>query len=153
MELIIAKMEPEDILRTAWLERQIFSMPWSEKSFEESLRSKDALYLTAKAGGTLAGYCGFYQSFEEADIMNVAVAREFRRQGVAYRMLCALMELGRERGILRYTLEVRAGNQAALHLYEKLGFKSVGIRRGFYEKPREDAVIMWTDDAGSARPF
>ncbi len=147
MEIEIRKMELEDIPRVAELERRIFSMPWSTQSFETFLQSKDALYLTAKKDGVLAGYCGFFQSFDEADIMNVAVREEFRGQGIAYRMLCRLMELGRKRGILRYTLEVRAGNETALHLYEKLGFKSAGIRKGFYEKPREDAVIMWTDGA------
>ncbi len=146
MEIIIEKMGLNDIPQVAELERQIFSMPWSEKSFETFLRSKDVLYLTAKKNEVLAGYCGFFQSFDEADIMNVAVREEFRGQGIACRMLSELMELGRNRGILRYTLEVRAGNEAALHLYEKLGFKSVGIRKGFYEKPREDAVIMWTDN-------
>lgn len=146
MELVIEKMEQADIPQVAELERQIFSMPWSEQSFETMLRSKDTLYLVAKKDGILAGYCGFFQSFDEADVMNVAVREEFRSQGVAYRMLSELMELGRRRGVLRYTLEVRAGNKAAVHLYEKLGFKSVGIRKGFYEKPREDAVIMWTDN-------
>lgn len=146
MEIIIEKMGMSDVPRVTELERQIFSMPWSAQSFETSLRSKDVLYLTAKADGALAGYCGFFQSFDEADIMNVAVREKFRGQGIAYRMLRELMELGRDRGILRYTLEVRAGNKTAIHLYEKLGFKSVGIRKGFYEKPREDAVIMWTDE-------
>lgn len=147
MEIIIEKMGLNDIPQVAELERQIFSMPWSEQSFAASLRSEDFLYLTVKIDGILAGYCGFFQSFDEADVMNVAVREKFRGQGIAYRMLRELMELGRARGILRYTLEVRAGNEAALHLYEKLGFKSVGIRKRFYEKPREDAVIMWTDEA------
>lgn len=61
-------------------------------------------------------------------------------------MLAELMRLGRERGVLRYTLEVRTGNAAAVHLYEKLGFVSAGIRKNFYERPREDALIMWTDE-------
>ena len=119
-------------------------MPWSENGFLCSLRSPDALYLTVRQGGKLLGYCGFLQSFDEADVMNVAVAPDFRGRGIAGQMLRELMERGRARGILRYTLEVRQSNAAAIHLYEKLGFVSVGIRKNFYEKPIESAVIMWT---------
>ena len=143
-DILISEMMPEDIPEVAALERQTFSVPWSENGFLTSLQSPDTLYLTVRQEGRLAGYCGLLQSFDEADIMNVAVAPEFRNRGVGRRMLSALMDRGRKRGILRYTLEVRQSNAAALHLYEKLGFVSVGIRKNFYEKPTESAVIMWT---------
>lgn len=139
----ISEMTPEDIPEVAALERQVFSVPWSENGFLSSLRSPDSLYLTVRQEGRLAGYCGFLQSFDEADIMNVAVAPELRNRGIGLRMLEELMRRGRGRGVLRYTLEVRQSNAAAIHLYEKLGFVSVGIRRDFYEKPIESAVIMW----------
>ena len=92
----------------------------------------------------MIGYCGLLRSFDEADVMNVAVAPDFRNRGVGRRMLQELMRRGTGRGIRRYTLEVRQSNDAAIHLYEKLGFASVGIRKNFYEKPTEAAVIMWT---------
>lgn len=145
MTLQIAAMEPQDAAEAAELERRIFTMPWSEQGFLSSLRSPDTLYLAVRRDGALVGYCGFLQSFDEADITNVAVAQEARGCGVAHRMLLELMERGRARGVLRYTLEVRVSNEAAIHLYEKLGFHSVGIRKNFYEKPLEDAQIMWTD--------
>lgn len=148
MHLEIAPMVPGDVPEAAALERQIFSMPWSENGFLASLRSPDTLYLAARLDGKLIGYCGFLQSFEEADITNAAVSAEHRGRGVGRRMLQELMERGRERGVLRYTLEVRAGNAPAIHLYRELGFASVGIRKGFYERPREDAVIMWTGEDG-----
>ena len=143
--LEIKKMLPEDAAAVAVIERMIFSQPWSEKGFLDSLESPDTLYLVVKVQGVIVGYCGLLQSFEEADITNVAVHPEWRGRGIAYRMLQTLMEQGKTRGIERYTLEVRVSNASAIHVYEKLGFTSVGIRKNFYDMPREDAVIMWTE--------
>ncbi len=145
MRIELSEMTAQDVSEVASLERQIFTAPWSENGFLSSLRSQDTLYLIARGEGRLLGYCGFLQSFDEADITNVAVAPGERGRGVAYEMLSELMRRGRSRGIMRYTLEVRVGNAAAVHLYQKLGFVSVGIRKNFYEKPREDALIMWTE--------
>ena len=144
MEWKIEKMQPEDIKEVAQIENRIFTLPWSEQGFLASLQSEDTLYLVVRKEGRVAGYCGLLQSFDEADITNVAVAEEARGAGIGFAMLSELMRLGKERGIARYTLEVRASNAAALHLYEKLGFQSVGIRKNFYDRPKEDAVIMWT---------
>lgn len=144
MKIEIREMLPEDLPQVAMLEQEIFTQPWSEKSFAVSLASEDTGYVTAWADGIFAGYSGYLRSFEEADITNVAVSEEFRGKGIGYKMLLCLMEAGRKKGIERYTLEVRIGNAAAIHLYEKLGFERVGVRPGFYEKPKEDALIMWT---------
>lgn len=144
-EFVISEMHPEDVGEAAAIERMIFSIPWSENGFLFSLQSQDTLYLTVKTKEKLIAYCGLLQSFDEADITNVAVHPDYRGQGIGNAMLAELMKKGRGRGISRYTLEVRAGNAPAIHLYEKLGFKSVGVRKNFYEKPREDAVIMWTE--------
>lgn len=144
MEWQIRKMKEADIEAVAGIERRIFSMPWTEQGFRSSLNSEDTLYLVVDNEDQILGYCGFLQSFDEADITNVAVAPEMRNSGIGFAMLTELMQQGRTRGIERYTLEVRAGNAAAIHLYEKLGFESVGIRKNFYDKPKEDAVIMWT---------
>jgi ribosomal-protein-alanine N-acetyltransferase len=144
MKLEIMEMTPEDVAEVAALEAQIFSMPWTSQGFLDILRLPDSLYLTVRLNGRLIGYCGLLQSFDEADITNVAVTEQARGQGVGREMLLKLMRLGKERGISRYTLEVRAGNVAAIHLYQKLGFESAGVRKNFYERPTEDAVIMWT---------
>lgn len=140
----IEEMKAEDIGEVAAIERQIFSMPWSEQGFLSSLQSEDTLYLVVRKENRVIGYCGLLQSFDEADITNVAVSADVRNCGVAFAMLSELMARGKKRGIARFTLEVRAGNNAALRLYEKLGFEAVGIRKNFYERPKEDAVIMWT---------
>lgn len=136
-------MEERDLDRVVQIEEENFSVPWSRKSFLDSLVLSHTLYVVAEQQGQIAGYCGCYQILEEAEIVNVAVDKAFRRRGVGRQMLEELMRLGKERGSFAYTLEVRAGNVPAIHLYESLGFVSFGIRRNFYEKPKEDAVIMW----------
>ena len=141
----IEQMNPEDAAEAAAIEAGIFSMPWSENGFRTSVLSRDTLYLCVRDGDSMIAYCGFLQSFDEADITNVAVREEYRAQGVGRAMLEALMEGGKERGISRFTLEVRVSNTSALHLYESLGFVSAGIRRNFYDLPKEDAVIMWKE--------
>lgn len=137
-------MQPQDVREVALLEKEIFTMPWSENGFLTSLQSEDTLYLVVRRKHELIGYCGFLQSFDEADIMNVAVSPAYRGKGVGYAMLAELMRRGRERGVARYTLEVRTGNVSAIRLYHRLGFEDAGIRKNFYEKPHEDALIMWT---------
>ena len=107
------------------------------------MRQKETIYLVAYEKEILAEYCGLLQSFDEADITNVAVVEKFRGKGVATELLEQLFLRGYERGIENFTLEVRVGNAPAIHLYEKLGFERSGIRPNFYEKPKEDALIMW----------
>lgn len=142
-ELLVRPMETEDVSRVAELEREIFSMPWSEKAFLEEVERQDRLFAVVYQGEQLAGYMGLIPSFEEADITNVAVSPLLRRRGIAEHMLSVVLQWGRESGINAFTLEVRAGNGAAVALYEKMGFVCEGRRKNFYEKPREDALIMW----------
>ena len=91
-------------------------------------------------------YCGAYISFEEADISNVAVKKNFRRKNVAENMLNKLFYECGKKGVSDITLEVRETNVSAISLYEKLGFEEAGIRKNFYEKPVENALIMWKHD-------
>ena len=144
--ITIRKMLPDDLVQVAEIERQCFSEPWSREGFASSLASTDTLYLAALEEEQVIGYCGLLRSFEEADITNVAVREDRRNQGIAGRLLKKLMEQGHGLGIERFTLEVRVSNLVAIHLYESLGFEAAGIRRGFYSKPTEDALIMWTKD-------
>ena len=96
-----------------------------------------------KKENILIGYIGVWQSFEEADITNVAVTLEERRKGVGYLLLERAIEEALYRGITALTLEVRESNQAAIRLYQRFGFLTEGIRPNYYEKPKENAVIMW----------
>ena len=90
----------------------------------------------------LAGCCGVWLSFEEGEIMNVAVRKEYRRKGVAGRLMKELLSRAEKRGAARFILEVREGNLPAIRLYESLGFLHAGRRRNFYSDPAEDALIM-----------
>ena len=145
--MIIREMTVEDAAAAVALEKECFSMPWSQKIYETTLANKDTLYLLAEEdtpdGKVLVGMCGLQNILGEADISNVAVKKEFRRQGIAEKLLGQLLEEGRKSGIYAFTLEVRSSNEAAIKLYEKFGFVTEGIRKRFYEKPVEDALIMW----------
>lgn len=140
----IRRMKREDIPEAAALEKQCFSMPWSEQAYLSTLADESALYLVAVSGdGKPVGVCGMLNILGEGDISNVMVSEAFRRRGIAEEMMKELLEQGRKQGILSFTLEVRASNKAAIRLYEKFGFVTEGRRKNFYERPREDALIMW----------
>lgn len=143
-EVKIRSMTLKDVPAAAALERACFSEPWSENAYLSTLANENAVYLAAeKEDGALVGICGLLDILGEGDISNVAVEECFRRQKIAERMLAELLKRGKERGITAFTLEVRASNEAAIRLYEKFGFVSEGRRKNFYEKPREDALILW----------
>lgn len=136
-------MREEDLEQVEAIEQATFSSPWSLESFRKAMETCGNLYVTALWDDRVAGYCGLWRSFEEGDITNVAVDEAFRQRGIGRKMLSFLMEAAEKEGVTQFTLEVRRSNAAALHLYENLGFVSEGIRKNFYEKPTEDAVIMW----------
>ena len=118
-------------------------MPWSADSFLEMINKEDARYYVAERDGQLVGGCGVLMIAGEGNITNVVIAPEARNEGIGTGMLRHLMAEGDKEGLCAYTLEVRVSNAAAIHVYEKLGFVSAGIRPGFYEKPAEDAMIFW----------
>lgn len=143
-EINIRRMTGEDISAAAALERECFSQPWSENAYLSALANENALYLAAEtADGSLVGMCGLLDILGEGDLSNVAVKACFRRQGIAERMLAELLLEGKKRGVTAFTLEVRASNEAAIRLYEKCGFVCEGRRKNFYQKPKEDALILW----------
>lgn len=141
--LQIVELCREDLDQVSKIEAECFSMPWSRKSLEEVLDNPRAFYVTAREEGNIIGYCGAYVVLDEADINQVAVVQSYRGQGVGRKMMHALLERLKQTGVKAVTLEVRAGNQPAIALYEALGFQTEGIRKNFYEKPVEDALIMW----------
>lgn len=141
--IVIRKMQEQDLEQVSRLEAENFSMPWSVDSFREMVSHPDALYLVAVDRGNVCGTCGVRNISGEGEITNVVIREEYRGSGLAQKMLLDLLGQGEKMGITAYTLEVRKSNTVAIHVYEKLGFVSEGIRPHFYEKPDEDAVIMW----------
>lgn len=146
--IIYRNMIQEDIEQMVLIENEIFSRPWTKENFQDSLGLKDTIFIVAqeKESGEIVGYCGCYQSFDEGNITNVAVKKSARRQGIAKGMLEEVLKIGRSRDICNFVLEVRVSNLPAITLYEKMGFKTVGIRKDFYVDPLENAWVMLLED-------
>ena len=138
----IIKMEATHVSQVAELEALCFSDPWSEKSVASELTNPLSCWLVAVEDDRLAGYVGSQTVMEETDMMNVAVHPDFRRRGIAEDLVVALIEELKKRQSHCLTLEVRASNEPAKNLYEKLGFNQIGRRLKYYRNPREDALIL-----------
>lgn len=138
----IIRMTEAEVPQVAAIEAEVFTCPWSEKGFLDTLYQDNVRFYLAVEGNTVLGYCGIYMAADEGEITNVAVKPEFRRCHIADEMLQALLSDSEAEGIWHIYLEVRVSNAAAIGLYEKHGFTRKGIRKNFYEKPQEDAYVM-----------
>lgn len=138
----ILRMNETHVAQVAELEKICFSDPWSENSVASELKNPLSLWLVAMEGERLAGYIGSQSVEGEADMMNVAVHPDFRRQGVGQALIVALVENLKNNGVRSLTLEVRASNEGAIALYEKLDFAEIGRRPHYYRHPKEDALIL-----------
>ena len=145
MKYEILPMQARHVPQIAALERLCFSDPWNEAAVGGELEIPLSLWLVAEQGDTLLGYIGSQSVPPEADMMNLAVAPEARRQGIAEALVHALEAALREKGTESLTLEVRVSNLPARTLYEKLGFEPVGLRKNYYFHPKEDACILRKD--------
>ena len=143
MQIVVRMLRAEDIKPLARIEAETFSMPWSENAFRELLERPYCSYFVALAEDQVVGGAGCINLCGEMNIDNVVVAQSHRNQGIGQLLLQELIAAGEKEGVRAFTLEVRVSNAAAIHLYEKNGFRSEGIRPRFYEKPTEDAMIMW----------
>ena len=165
MSYTIRRMREEDIPQVVEIEKIAFSRPWTKSIFKAVLLLPYAAYYVAVEDGEtgadavntvltgqesaefvpgkIVGVCGVKKIFEEGDSSNVAVHPDYRGRGISRKMLEVLMREACEDGVQAFTLEVRAGNEIAVNLYESLGFCTEGIRPRFYEDPVEDGLIMW----------
>lgn len=141
MAITIIPMAERHVVAIAALEAQCFSDPWSEASLAEELDNSHAVFYVATDGERVLGYAGMHHIGDEGYIDNVAVSPDARRRGIARQLMSTLERYGRDNGLYRLTLEVRASNVAALALYEGAGYVCDGVRPSFYRKPTEDAVI------------
>ena len=146
---MIRRMRESDLEGAARLEKRYFSVTWTREQLGESLQSGQYLFLVAEENGQVAGYAGLLRVMDEGDVTNVVVDEAYRGKGLGTRLMAALLEEGRGCGMKEFTLEVRVSNQRAIRLYESLGFVQEGIRKRFYERPVEDALIMWKRDQGA----
>ncbi len=141
--IVIRKMQREDLPEVCEIEKDNFSLPWSEKSFLDSMERCDTVFLVAVIGEEVAGYLGCYCVAGEGEITNVAVKSSHRRQGFGGKLLEKLYVDAAALNTKEFFLEVRESNTSAIALYSSQGFVKEGIRKNFYEMPVENAVIMW----------
>ena len=152
--MLFRPMVSEDALAASYVEDHCFSAPWSERVYRETIEQEYSFYMAAvleeddltgipgEYAGQIVATCGAVNILGEGDISNVAVLAPYRRQGLAGHLMELFLEEEKSRGVETFVLEVRASNEGAISLYTKFGFETVGCRRGFYEDPKEDALIM-----------
>lgn len=141
--LTIVPMTPDDLSAVMAIETVSFTVPWTEEDFRAMLAQPQTVMLCAKnAEGTICGYVGYMGVMETGDILNVAVHPDFRRQNIGRLLMQAAHSDAAERGVEDMLLEVRESNRAARNLYTALGYEEIAVRRNYYRKPLENAVIM-----------
>jgi ribosomal-protein-alanine N-acetyltransferase len=147
MMIDFRKLKLRDLSSIEEIERSSYPTPWSRSMFAGELAKPSSICLGAldTERNELVGYLIISRYVDAWHVMNVAVAEPYRRRGIASGLMERLFEDTSRDGRRGYTLEVRVSNEAAIRLYERLGFKARGIRRGYYTDNREDALIMWKD--------
>ena len=143
----LRRLELRDLAEIEEIERSSYPTPWSRSMFASELSKPSSLCLGAVDPETsrLVGYLVISRYVDAWHVMNVAVRPDYRRHGVASMLMHRLFDLTAGRSRRGYTLEVRVSNTGAIKLYERLGFRARGVRRGYYTDNREDALIMWKD--------
>jgi ribosomal-protein-alanine N-acetyltransferase len=133
------------------IEEASFTNPWTREMYLAELENPGVsfCFLANDAAGHPIGFCSFWRVLDELHINNLAVVPERRRTGVASALLTFVLEEGARLGARRATLEVRRSNDAARYLYEQFGFTVAGVRRAYYTRPVEDALVLWREDLGT----
>ena len=138
----IRQMQLDDLEQVMEIENENFSVPWTETGFFTFLIREDTLFLVAQEEEKILGYCGVVMVQDEGDITNVAVKKNRQNQGVGKKLMEELVKYTEQEGVTRLFLEVRASNEPAIHLYQNMRFVQTGIRKNYYEEPREDGIMM-----------
>lgn len=145
-DVVMRPMLLDDIPDILIIEHESFTLPWSSEAFRNELtHNQFARYLVMEKDGKPVGYAGMWTVLDEAHVTNIAIRTAYRGQGLGELLLRRMMSYAWELGMIRITLEVRVSNHVAQSLYEKLGFRGIGLRKGYYSDNGEDALIMWAD--------
>jgi ribosomal-protein-alanine N-acetyltransferase len=146
----VEPMTVADLPEVQAIEHASFSTPWPPNAYRSELETNRlAHYLVARLDGRVVGFAGVWLMVDEAHITTFAVAPDARRRRIGERLLLAVLELARDRRANEATLEVRLSNLPARRLYEKYGFRPVGLRPRYYSDNNEDALIMTTEPLAS----
>ena len=137
------------------VEAETFTNPWTKEMYVWELQNRAVCHIFVVRTPTLpvAGFCAFWLVLEEIHINNVAVLPALRGQGIGTQLMRRVFDEARRLGATRATLEVRASNEGARRLYERLGFYVAGVRPSYYTNPVEDALILWRDEASRPDPL
>jgi ribosomal-protein-alanine N-acetyltransferase len=145
----VREMTAGDVPAVRALEVASFDEPWSERVLRDELEAPGRSYVVAEDPvGRVVGYAGLMVAAGEAHVMTIAVEPEHRGRGIGTRLMLAVTRSGLDAGAEHLTLEVRDSNERALRLYERFGFRPVGMRRNYYRDG--DAVVMWALDIADA---
>lgn len=145
----ISSLEERHLKDVVAIENESQSCPWSEQSFRNELVQDHGIFIVAELGTEIIGFAGQWIIIDEAHIITVAIKDSHRRKGHAETLIRELLLRAQDRGATCATLEVRAGNQPAIGLYEKMGFRTTGSRKNYYPDNKEDALIMWLYELNS----
>jgi ribosomal-protein-alanine N-acetyltransferase len=152
LKMMLDAMRLEDLEQVQRIELASFSTPWPSNAYRSELETNRlASYLVARIDGRIVGYGGMWLMVDEAHITTFAIHPGWRRQGIGERLLLAFLDLARDRHAREATLEVRLSNLPARRLYEKYGFRPVGLRPRYYSDNNEDALIMTTEPLSDPR--
>ncbi|MBR6308705.1 MAG: ribosomal protein S18-alanine N-acetyltransferase [Lachnospiraceae bacterium] len=146
MKIEVRDLREEDLDEVCAIEESSFSMPWRREDFQGLIEDNNSIYLVILSDDRVVGAAGYTFNGFDGYINNVVIDVDYRGQGLGRVLLQELLRVGRKNGVPEFTLEVRASNVPAIKLYESLGFKSEGRRKNFYERPTEDAEVMWLRD-------
>ena len=142
-DFYIERVTEDTLGGIAELERLCFSHPWSKKALELLCADRNIAFVARENGtGAVVAYGGMVTVLDEGQITNIATHNDFRRKGLGFKIVSALIEYARQNGIVSISLEVRQSNLAAISLYKSLGFLEAGIRKNFYTSPKEDGIVM-----------
>ncbi|MBQ6898029.1 MAG: ribosomal protein S18-alanine N-acetyltransferase [Clostridia bacterium] len=141
IDFTVTPAELSDAHGISMIEKECFSAPWSESQIKDEISKLGVIFLTAKSADELCGYISGQLILDEFYINNVAVTEKFRKHGIASALIGQLIDTLKETTCSLITLEVRESNEDARRLYEKFGFKNLGIRKDFYSRPKENACI------------
>jgi len=150
VQVRIEPMRMADLPEVEAIERASFTTPWPPNAYRSELsENRLASYLVARSGDRVVGYAGMWLMVDEAHITTFAVHPSWRRRRIGERLLLAMLDLAAARRAREATLEVRVSNLAARRLYEKYGFRPVGVRPRYYSDDGEDALVMTTEPLAS----
>jgi ribosomal-protein-alanine N-acetyltransferase len=150
LDVRITPMRRRHLRSVLRIENDVYPRPWSLGLFMSELAIRNGrIYLVARIGPTVVGYCGLLFSVDDGHVTTIAVDPAWQRSKIGSRLLLHLLRQGIVRGARNFTLKVRMSNDGAQAMYRRFGFVPAGVRKGYYVESNEDAMVMWAHDVNT----